>query len=149
MASNKEMRLTFEHDSAWEASSVEIIVFPRTWSSNIKAETRGTYTGKFSQQFYNPISYFLRFMCTSFWLSWLAFGYNQCQLQRIWEKQIYKNTSEYYHCLYFYRNPLSASAVKSQETKYICEQHINTTSNISRDHICKEWRPWKNKYMYC
>jgi len=29
-------------------------------------------------------------------------------------------------------NPLSASAVKSQEIKYICEQHINT-SNISME----------------
>ena len=33
----------------------------------------------------------------------------------------------------FTENPLSASAVKSQETKYICEQHINTTSNISME----------------
>ena len=41
----------------------------------------------------------------------------------------------------FTKNPLSASGVKSQETKYICEQHvhINTTSNIhGENHICKE-----------
>ena len=39
----------------------------------------------------------------------------------------------------FTENPLSASAVKFQETNYICEQHINTTSNTyPENHICKE-----------
>ena len=33
----------------------------------------------------------------------------------------------------FTENPLSASAIKSQETKYICKQHINTTSNVSME----------------
>ena len=32
----------------------------------------------------------------------------------------------------FTETPLSASAVKFQETNYICEQHINNTSNIQR-----------------
>jgi len=30
------------------------------------------------------------------------------------------------------KTPLSASAIKFQETNYICEQHINNTSNIQR-----------------
>ena len=130
----KEMRPTWSMQHVGEAPFWEIIVFSHTWRSNIKAETRGTYTGKLSQQFYNSISYFSTFLCILlFWLPNFAFGYSQRQSRRVWEKQIYKNRSEYYHCLYFYRNPLSASAVKSQETKYICEQHINTTSNISME----------------
>ena len=32
----------------------------------------------------------------------------------------------------FTKNPLSALAIKFQETNYICEQHINDTSNIQR-----------------
>ena len=43
-----------------------------------------------------------------------------------------KNRGEYYHSLYFYQKPLSASAVNFQETNYICEQHSNDTSNIQR-----------------
>jgi len=43
----------------------------------------------------------------------------------------------------FTENPLSASAVKSQETKYICEQHINTTSNIQRTTFAKSEDPEK------
>ena len=37
----------------------------------------------------------------------------------------------------FTENPLSASAVKFQETIYICEQHINNTSNIQRTIFAK------------
>ena len=43
----------------------------------------------------------------------------------------------------FTENPLSASAVKFQETNYICEQHINNTSNIQRTTFAKNQDPEK------
>ena len=144
----KEMRPTWSRQHAGEAPFWEIIVFSHTWRSNIKAETRGTYTGKLSQQFYNSISYFSTFLCILLflasqfcvWISW-----------RVWEKQIYKNRSEYYHCLYFYRKPAFCIGRQVPRNKI----HLRTTHQYHQqyihgeNHICKEWRPWKNKYMYC
>ena len=122
----KEMRPTWSRQHAGEAPFWEIIVFSHTWRSNIKAETRGTYTGKLSQQFYNSISYFSTFLCILlFWLPNFAFGYShdQWQSRRVWEKQIYKNRSEYYHCLYFYRKPAFCIGRQVQETKYLRTTH--------------------------
>ena len=39
----------------------------------------------------------------------------------------------------FTKNLLSASAIKFQETNYICKQHINNTSNIQRTIFAKNW----------
>ena len=119
---------------AGEAPFWEIIVFSHTWRSNIKAETRGTYTGKLSQQFYNSISYFSTFYVYFF------FGFPILRSDTVsgnreeFEKSKFTKTGVNITIVYtFTENPLSASAVKSQETKYICKQHINTTSNISRE----------------
>ena len=106
--------------------------FSHTWWSNIKAETRGTYTGKLSQQFYNSISYFSTFLCILlFWLLNFAFGYSQWQSQRVWEKQIYKNRSEYYHCLYFYRKPAFCIGRQVPRNKI----HLRTTHQYHQQYI--------------
>ena len=114
-----------------EAPFWEIIVFSHTWRSNIKAETRGTYTGKLSQHLYNSISYFSTFLCI------LLFGFPICiRIQsvpwRIWEKQIYKKQE--------WILPLSILLPKNRflhrpsisKKQTICKQHINDTSNIQR-----------------
>ena len=126
----KEMRPTWSRQHAGEAPFWEIIVFSHTWRSNIKAETRGTYTGKLSQQFYNSISYFSTFLCILLFLaSQFAFGYSQRQLQRIWEKQIYKKQE--------WILPLSILLPKNCDlhrpsSSKNCKKHIYNTSNIQR-----------------
>ena len=128
----KEMRPTWSRQHAGEAPFWEIIVFSHTWRSNIKAETRGTYTGKLSQQFYNSISYFSTFLCILlFWLPNFAFGYSQRQSRRVWEKQIYKNRSEYYHCLYFYRKPAFCIGRQIPRNK----KHLRTTHQYHQQYI--------------
>ena len=119
-----------------EASFWEILVFSHTWRSNIKAETSGTYTGKFLQQFYNSISYFLLFYEHFFLASHFAFGYSQCQSWRIWEKQIYKKQGWILPLsISLPKNPISASAINFQTKHYICKQHINDTSYIQKTTI--------------
>jgi len=72
-------------------------------------------------QFYFLFFYFLCILL--FWLPNFAFGYSQRQSRRVWEKQIYKNRSEYYHCLYFYRKPAFCIGRQVQETKYLRTTH--------------------------
>jgi len=101
-----------------------------------KSRDKGTYTGKLSQQFYNSISYFSTFYVYFF------FGFPILRSETVsgnreeFEKSKFTKTGVNITIVYtFTENLLSALAVmiKSQETKYICEQHINTTSNISME----------------
>ena len=100
-------------------------------------------------QFYFLFFYFLCILL--FWLPNFAFGYSQRQSRRVWEKQIYKNRSEYYHCLYFYRKPAFCIGRQVPRNKiYLRTTHQYHQQYIhGENHIFKEWRPWKNKYMYC
>jgi len=143
----KVMRPTWNMQQSRGSTFLRNNSFSHTWRSNIKAETRGTYTGKLSQQFYNSISYFSTLLCILlFWLPNFAFGYSQRQSRRVWEKQIYKNRSEYYHCLYFYRKPAFCIGHQVQETKYLRTTHQYHQQYIhGENHICKEWRPWKKQ----
>ena len=99
-------------------------------------------------QFYFLFSTFLCILL--FWLPNFAFGYSQRQSRRVWEKQIYKNRSEYYHCLYFYRKPAFCIGRQVPRNKiYLRTTHQYHQHYIHwENHICKEWRPWKNKHMY-
>ena len=113
---------------------------PHTWRSNIKAETRGTYTDKFLQQFCNSISYCLHFYIYFFLASQFAFRYSQHQSWRIWEKQIYKKQSEYYHCPYFYQKTAFCIGRQFPRNKLHLRRTFNDTSNIypeNVNHICK------------
>ena len=83
-------------------------------------------------QFY--FLFFYIFMYTSFLASQFCVRIQFSGNREEFEKSKFTKTGVNITIVYtFTENPLSASAVKSQETKYICEQHINTTSNISME----------------
>ena len=141
-----------QHIIAGEAPFWEIIVFFPYLKKQHKSRDKGyIYRQTFAAilQFYFLFFYFLCILL--FWLPNFAFGDSQRQSRRVWEKQIYKNRSEYYHCLYFYQKPAFCIGRQVPRNKiYLRTTHQYHQQYIhGENHICKEWRPWKNKYMYC
>ena len=148
----KEMRPTWSMQHVGEAPFWEIIVFFPYLKKQHKSRDKGyIYRQTFAAilQFYFLFFYF--FMYTSFLASQFCVRIQSAAIANSLRKA---NLQKQEWIL-----PLSILLPKTRflhRPSSSKKQNISTnnTSNHQQyihgeNHICKEWRPWKNKYRYC